>query len=112
LSSYSRSSFYSSSPLPSLPSFPTRRSSDLPNFVQPRSRLRYSINSWSLRFTPFLFAFFSFRAPQLHATLYGTRSKVCQLSLEERSEEHTSELQSRENLVCRLLLAKKKEQTM
>src|SRR5436309_11738660 len=25
-----------------------------------------------------------------------------------RSEEHTSELQSRENLVCRLLLAKKK----
>src|SRR5207302_927663 len=28
--------------------------------------------------------------------------------LEERSEEHTSELQSRENLVCRLLLEKKK----
>src|SRR5690606_41292404 len=26
-----------------------------------------------------------------------------------RSEEHTSELQSRENLVCRLLLAKKKQ---
>src|SRR5690606_40731757 len=28
--------------------------------------------------------------------------------LAERSEEHTSELQSRENLVCRLLLEKKK----
>src|SRR5690606_39969762 len=28
-----------------------------------------------------------------------------------RSEEHTSELQSRENLVCRLLLEKKKEMT-
>src|SRR5690606_40147217 len=28
--------------------------------------------------------------------------------LEARSEEHTSELQSRENLVCRLLLEKKK----
>src|SRR5690606_1007450 len=28
-----------------------------------------------------------------------------------RSEEHTSELQSRENLVCRLLLEKKKQQT-
>src|SRR5690606_41810492 len=28
-----------------------------------------------------------------------------------RSEEHTSELQSRENLVCRLLLEKKKTQT-
>src|SRR5436309_4000507 len=29
----------------------------------------------------------------------------------ERSEEHTSELQSRENLVCRLLLEKKKKKT-
>src|SRR5690606_42076349 len=29
-------------------------------------------------------------------------------ALGERSEEHTSELQSRENLVCRLLLEKKK----
>src|SRR4249919_4297008 len=28
-----------------------------------------------------------------------------------RSEEHTSELQSRENLVCRLLLEKKKKQS-
>src|SRR5690606_39409186 len=30
-------------------------------------------------------------------------------SLDRRSEEHTSELQSRENLVCRLLLEKKKK---
>src|SRR5690606_39875707 len=30
-------------------------------------------------------------------------------SAADRSEEHTSELQSRENLVCRLLLEKKKE---
>src|SRR5690606_40018809 len=30
------------------------------------------------------------------------------LDIKERSEEHTSELQSRENLVCRLLLEKKK----
>src|SRR5690606_15759820 len=30
---------------------------------------------------------------------------------ERRSEEHTSELQSRENLVCRLLLEKKKKKT-
>src|SRR5690606_39562279 len=29
--------------------------------------------------------------------------------VDERSEEHTSELQSRENLVCRLLLEKKKK---
>src|SRR5690606_40072293 len=30
-----------------------------------------------------------------------------QAALDDRSEEHTSELQSRENLVCRLLLEKK-----
>src|SRR5436309_10113973 len=36
------------------------------------------------------------------------RHPVRQLS---RSEEHTSELQSRENLVCRLLLEKKKART-
>src|SRR5690606_41653523 len=33
---------------------------------------------------------------------------VLYLFIEPRSEEHTSELQSRENLVCRLLLEKKK----
>src|SRR5690606_41889725 len=33
------------------------------------------------------------------------------LHLPTRSEEHTSELQSRENLVCRLLLEKKKNRT-
>src|SRR5436309_8473049 len=31
---------------------------------------------------------------------------------DERSEEHTSELQSRENLVCRLLLEKKKKMSL
>src|SRR6266511_2271156 len=33
----------------------------------------------------------------------------CERLLPQRSEEHTSELQSRENLVCRLLLEKKKK---
>src|SRR2546422_4073212 len=33
------------------------------------------------------------------------------LGIEERSEEHTSELQSRLHLVCRLLLEKKKNRT-
>src|SRR5690606_39998762 len=32
-----------------------------------------------------------------------------QMTMQERSEEHTSELQSREKLVCRLLLEKKKK---
>src|SRR5437870_11026569 len=36
------------------------------------------------------------------------RSKVAELSAQVRSEEHTSELQSRGHLVCRLLLEKKK----
>src|SRR3989449_4309104 len=40
-----------------------------------------------------------------HATLDVVREHVTQL---ERSEEHTSELQSRLHLVCRLLLEKKK----
>src|SRR5690606_41697187 len=37
-----------------------------------------------------------------------TRSSGCSRTGAWRSEEHTSELQSRENLVCRLLLEKKK----
>src|SRR5690606_39880968 len=40
--------------------------------------------------------------------------ELCELDIAElvRSEEHTSELQSRENLVCRLLLEKKKTQDL
>src|SRR5690606_41976176 len=38
------------------------------------------------------------------------RTEMCSLPQKRvRSEEHTSELQSRENLVCRLLLEKKKK---
>src|SRR5690606_41122269 len=45
-----------------------------------------------------------------------TRTSTCGTgrrthSRDRRSEEHTSELQLRENLVCRLLLEKKKEKT-
>src|SRR5690606_18595129 len=36
------------------------------------------------------------------------RERPCGYVVQPRSEEHTSELQSRENLVCRLLLEKKK----
>src|SRR5436309_12134134 len=53
----------------------------------------------------------------LFVPMYGGREKVLQTVrsvlgqsypfIELRSEEHTSELQSRENLVCRLLLEKK-----
>src|SRR5690606_40180434 len=41
----------------------------------------------------------------------GRREEQRQAELLSRSEEHTSELQSRENLVCRLLLEKKKKNT-
>src|SRR5690606_41554874 len=41
------------------------------------------------------------------AALYAQQAR--QADRRARSEEHTSELQSRENLVCRLLLEKKKQ---
>src|SRR5690606_1911899 len=48
-------------------------------------------------------------APAAEKDLFGTRSGHADGDLvQKRSEEHTSELQSRENLVCRLLLEKKK----
>src|SRR5690606_17847313 len=39
--------------------------------------------------------------------IIGKRTYESKRIVEKRSEEHTSELQSRENLVCRLLLEKK-----
>src|SRR5690606_39705665 len=41
------------------------------------------------------------------AAITVRRTDQGEAALEDRSEEHTSELQSRENLVCRLLLEKK-----
>src|SRR2546422_9230735 len=83
-----------------LPSFPTRRSSDLrllfassrPNRAPPR--LRYSRDDAALGYAP-------------GATRPPT-SRSRRPSPYTRSEEHTSELQSRLHLVCRLLLEKKK----
>src|SRR2546427_5374146 len=46
------------------------------------------------------------RAEQSMSVLFVTNLVVC--AYRERSEEHTSELQSQSNLVCRLLLEKKK----
>src|SRR2546426_6602015 len=54
-------------------------------------------------------------APHLDATLayVATRSPISDTYARiERSEEHTSELQSPCNLVCRLLLEKKKKNTV
>src|SRR5690606_41988102 len=42
-----------------------------------------------------------------HHRAVADEARMEWIAQEERSEEHTSELQSRENLVCRLLLEKK-----
>src|SRR5690606_19437310 len=49
-----------------------------------------------------------FLEAQLEACFADFRVEVVKLGMLARSEEHTSELQSREKLVCRLLLEKKK----
>src|SRR5438270_3098665 len=72
--------FYAYGTHPDLHSFPTRRSSDLP------------IRSCA--------------APR--CTTSSTSAPAASRTSRMRSEEHTSELQSQSNLVCRLLLEKKK----
>src|SRR5690606_39972500 len=84
-----------------LHSFPTRRSSDLLVLVDVVPRLE---PDGLRRIREFM---------QAHidgfASLEEAAAAVARYLL--RSEEHTSELQSRENLVCRLLLEKKKKTT-
>src|SRR5436309_11364989 len=59
---------------------------------------------------PYTTLFRSRVASDLSGSLISRRScPWTSLSTTSRSEEHTSELQSRENLVCRLLLEKKKK---
>src|SRR5207302_8368032 len=59
---------------------------------------------------PYTTLFRSARLPRCGVSQFGLpfdrREGFCGVP---RSEEHTSELQSRENLVCRLLLEKKKD---
>src|SRR5690606_40454698 len=77
-----------------LPSFPTRRSSDL-------------------LFIAVIFFWSAFEQAGSTLNLFAersTRNEAFGIAFPAswfRSEEHTSELQSRENLVCRLLLEKK-----
>src|SRR5207302_7138702 len=86
-----------------LPSFPTRRSSDL-------DRCRSSRVSRATRLRPPAGAPPDPDAPSTRAPRPRMQRRPVPRSVESsRSEEHTSELQSRENLVCRLLLEKKKK---
>src|SRR5690606_12727265 len=68
--------------------------------LSPQIPMVFMGEEWAAR-QPFLF--FSDVGDDLADKIREVRQK----ELSERSEEHTSELQSRENLVCRLLLEKK-----
>src|SRR5690606_39679917 len=91
---------------PALHSFPTRRSSDLTiqgkvvdESKQPLAGATVSIKGSEMRVSTDESGNFSINIPTDEAILVISFL---------RSEEHTSELQSRENLVCRLRLEKKK----
>src|SRR5690606_41920620 len=90
-----------------LPSFPTRRSSDL----HPRHAVRLGARRGHEHVAhgqerPRFHGARARGARAPHRDHLGPGGGAAHLP---RSEEHTSELQSRENLVCRLLLEKKKK---
>src|SRR5690606_41601168 len=94
-----------------LPSFPTRRSSDLGSATQPFTLPRIcSISSRTSARSAHLCPSASISSlrslPPLSVSSVRV-SETTSTAILSRSEEHTSELQSRENLVCRLLLEKK-----
>src|SRR5690606_41976611 len=80
-----------------LHSFPTRRSSDLCLNPAPGQQGHQVDQRWQLGAARAIAAACQHHGGQTAALTH------------QRSEEHTSELQSRENLVCRLLLEKKKK---
>src|SRR5690606_41988319 len=84
-----------------LRSFPTRRSSDLPPACKQQQRLRWGRDGDPVAASE--------DRVELAPRVDGI--KVQAVHVDGRSEEHTSELQSREKLVCRLLLGKKKTET-
>src|SRR5690606_41652490 len=93
-----------------IPSFPTRRSSDLTARAAPKPPGAGTSSRPALpsargrRFRRAL----STEGAQEPAKSGRSRHCPAAVTPSPRSEEHTSELQSRENLVCRLLLEKKK----
>src|SRR5437870_9804812 len=82
-----------------LHSFPTRRSSDLISNVVETAR-RFGITSSLPPYLPVALGAAEIRLLE-HTSAFTVFPN-------DRSEEHTSELQSRGHLVCRLLLEKKK----
>src|SRR5690606_41554963 len=88
-----------------LHSFPTRRSSDLEVGATSGERVEVRL----LRQQPRDLFWMALASLALAGLAWVAGWPAGALGI--RSEEHTSELQSRENLVCRLLLEKKKEMT-
>src|SRR5207249_7430788 len=101
--------FYRDAAHPDLPSFPTRRSSDLGNYRGPGAVECEEGPRGDLDQAPS----HQTRAQSQEHRRYqpgGLRGEIAVLEKQrDRSEEHTSELQSRFDLVCRLLLEKKKK---
>src|SRR5690349_22543012 len=104
--------FYAAAHLRDLPSFPTRRSSDLA--LAPHDESHRSAHFHAERAPPPLSARRTC-CDSSNAAIDAATTAASALPLpsrcsrfNSRSEEHTSELQSRRDLVCRLLLEKKK----
>src|SRR3712207_9011073 len=75
------------------------------------TRCSTSSSTPSPRATPGACSPRSTRSSRSVRTRVGSRRTCCAGCATSRSEEHTSELQSRQYLVCRLLLEKKKKKT-
>src|SRR5690606_39883188 len=100
---------YFSVDLRDLHSFPTRRSSDLSgasallSFFGMKNACWLSASHWQGNISSRVFILLRWPWREYVSSIGALPSFLIL-----RSEEHTSELQSRENLVCRLLLEKKK----
>src|SRR5438132_4155741 len=91
---------------PDLYSFPTRRSSDLTATLMALISQQLYENTPPEKYATFFCSVYDDETGRLSYTNAGHLKPI--LVRDGRSEEHTSELQSHSDLVCRLLLEKKK----
>src|SRR5258706_11449331 len=91
---------------PRSPLFPTRRSSDLPSRNSPTPQATIPRTATDAAPVPRKMP----AHPQPTPKVKLFRPQISRYRRGVRSEEHTSELQSLTNLVCRLLLEKKKNE--
>src|SRR5690606_41431359 len=95
-----------------LPSFPTRRSSDLGDVaialchLADRAKLKLTVTGCDISQTALDYARSQASRAGVDVRWIARNVLIDGIDQDYRSEEHTSELQSRENLVCRLLLEK------